>query len=386
VEFALILDLSRGWGGAAMRKLRFGLSVIALMLVLISTQSVIAQNAKPLSNEDVVSMVKNLLPESVVLGAIRSNDTNFDVSPTGLIALKKGGVSAKVMEAMMTAANNKKASAGAALAASAPAVAGVAPAAAAFTNSPSSGAAPAGTPAGPPPAWQPTVSIPQGSSSVNLTAEATEIVQTKAKPTTLGSLAADQALNQALAVGAQAAQDAVMKSGSAIGNSAVSSGANILSGIMSRKPKQSKITYVWALTGGSSPANADGKRPTLVVNYAGIPGVKPEQFEPVIVKLSPTPQSTYRLVGATEAATTAEQSTQQDWPIYSSFVEDRIASTVKTNSPGHAQVTPSADLSAGRYAVALRPTDKNHKFSGEEVGKNQGEGLLFNYAWSFSVQ
>ena len=371
-----------------MRKLRFGLSAVAL--VLMAANSVMAQNSKPLTNEDVVSMVKNLLPESIVLGAIKSNDTNFDVSPTGLIALKKGGVSAKVMEAMMTAANNKKASGGAALATSAPGVVGVAPAAAAFTNTgnaaPASGAAPAGTPAGAPPAWQPTVSIPQGSSSVNLTAEATEIVQTKAKPTTLGSLAADQALNQALAMGAQAAQEAVMKSGSAIGNSAVSSGASLLGGIMSRKPKQSKITYVWALSGGSSPANAGGKRPTLVVNYSGIPGVKPEQFEPVIVKLSPTPQSTYRLVGATEAATTAEQSTQQDWPIYSSFVEDRVASAVKTDSPGHAQVTPSADLPVGQYAVALRPTDKNHKFSGEEVGKNQGEGLLFNYAWSFSVQ
>ena len=177
-----------------------------------------------------------------------------------------------------------------------------------------------------------------------------------------------------------------MKTNSAMGNTAMSSGTNILSGIMSRKPKQSKITYVWALTGGSSPTNAAAGRPTFVVNYAGIPGIAPDQFEPVIVKLSPTPQSNFRLVGATEAATTAEQTTQQDWPIYSSFVEDRVAATIQKVSPGHAQVTPAAALPAGQYAVALRPTNKNHKFSGEEVAKNEGEGLLFNYAWSFTVQ
>jgi hypothetical protein len=104
------------------------------------------------------------------------------------------------------------------------------------------------------------------------------------------------------------------------------------------------------------------------------------------VKLADTPQANYRLVGATEAATTAEQSAQQDWPIYSSFTEDRIAAKVQKLGSGHAQITPSASLAAGEYAIALRPVDKSKKFSGEDVGKNQGEGLLFNYAWPFSVK
>ena len=43
-------------------------------------------------------------------------------------------------------------------------------------------------------------------------------------------------------------------------------------------------------------------------------------------------------------------------------------------------------MGPGEYAVALRPIDKSHKFSGEEVGKNQAEGLLFNYAWAFSMK
>lgn len=353
-----------------MRRVCFILSLV--MVLFACAPGVRAQQiGKALTNEDVISMVKNVLPESVILSAIKTNDPNFDISATGLIALKKAGVSAKVMEAMLNAANSKK-GAGGAFAGSAPAVTG-APAVAA-------------TPAAGAPAWQPTVSSQQGSTNVNLLAEATEIVQTKSKPTSLNTLAADQAMNEALNLGAQAAQQALLKSGSVMGNSAVSSGANILGGILSHRPKQTKVTYVWALTGGNSAANVDGNRPTFEVNYAGIPGVTADQFEPVIVKLSPTPQSNFRLVGATEAATTAEQSTQQDWPIYSSFVEDRVPATAQKVSPGHAKLIPSAALSPGQYAVALRPADKSHKFSGEEVAKNHGEGLLFNYAWSFSVK
>ena len=103
-----------------------------------------------------------------------------------------------------------------------------------------------------------------------------------------------------------------------------------MSGLFAHKAKQTKVTYVWALNGGSSTANVGGNTPTFEVNYAGLPGVNP--------------------------------------------------------APGHAKLTPAAAMGPGEYAVALRPVDKSHKFSGEEVAKNQAEGLLFNYAWAFSVR
>ena len=350
-----------------MYRIRF----ISMLLVsaLFATSTVVAQqNGKPLTNQDVISMVKSALPDSVILSAIKANDTDFDISSTGLIALKKAAVSAKVMEAMLDAVGNKKSASPAA-----PVAANAAPAASAALAV----AAPSG---------QPSVLSLQGSTKASLAAEPTQIIQTKAKPTSLSSLAADQALAEALNVGTQAAQMALTKSGSMMGNSVVSSGSSVLSNILSHRPKQTKVTYVWALTGGSSPANPGGNPPSFEVNYAGIPGVNADQFEPVIVKLADTPQANYRLVGATEAATTAEQSAQQDWPIYSSFTEDRIAAKVQKLGSGHAQITPSASLGAGEYAIALRPVDKSKKFSGEDVGKNQGEGLLFNYAWPFSVK
>jgi hypothetical protein len=365
-------------GGISMKRTR----IIAgfLILTLLAGSGVLAQNGKALSNQDVISMVKSLLPESVILSAIKTNDTDFDVSATGLIALKKAGVSAKVMEAMLDAANNKKNGASAA----APAGSGAANGASAANGAPA--AASAGVPAAAGPAWQPTVVALQGTTKLSLAAEGTQIVQTKTKPTSLSALAADQALDQALQVGTQVAQQAMAKTGSVMALTALNPGAALLTGLLAHKAKQAKVTYVWALGGGSSSTNPRGNSPSFEVNYAGLPGVNADQFEPVIVRLSPTPQANFRLVGATEAAGTAEQSTQQDWPIYSTFVEDRVKAKVEKLGTGHAKVTPEVAMSAGEYAVALRPVDKSHKFSGEEVGKNQAEGLLFNYAWPFSVK
>lgn len=354
-----------------MRKIKL-ISILLVSTLIASASAVAQQNGKPLTNQDVISMVKSALPDSVIVSAIKANDTDFDISSTGLIALKKAAVSSKVMEAMLDAVGNKK-------------NASVSPAAVASAPSAASGAATA-APVNAAPAGQPSVLSLQGGTKVNLAAEPTQIVQTKAKANSLSALAADQALAEALNVGTQAAQMALAKSGSIMGNSIVGSSSNLLSGILSHRPKQSKVTYVWALAGGSSPANPGGNSPTFEVNYVGIPGVNADQFEPVIVKLAETSQANYRLVGATEASTTVEQSAQPDWPIYSSFTEDRIAAKVQKLGSGHAQITPSAALAAGEYAIALRPVDKSKKFSGEDVGKNQGEGLLFNYAWPFSVK
>jgi hypothetical protein len=85
-----------------------------------------------LTNDSVISMVKGGLGEAVVLARIRSSPANFDTSTNSLLALKKAGVSDKVIEAMVSAPRSGAA------AAAAPAPAAPAPAPA-----PSSGSAPA---------------------------------------------------------------------------------------------------------------------------------------------------------------------------------------------------------------------------------------------------
>jgi hypothetical protein len=104
--------------------------VLAGFLMVGGTSSAVAQEV--LTNDSVISMVKGGLSEAVVLARIRSSPANFDTSTNSLLALKKAGVSDKVIEAMVSAPRS-----GAAAAAPTPA----APSTAASAPSPSVSAA-----------------------------------------------------------------------------------------------------------------------------------------------------------------------------------------------------------------------------------------------------
>ena len=78
-------------------------------------------NTKPLTNDDVIAMVKGGLPETTVINAINAQESNFDVSATALIKLKQQGVNSKIMDAMLAAANKKHSAAAAPASTPAPA-------------------------------------------------------------------------------------------------------------------------------------------------------------------------------------------------------------------------------------------------------------------------
>lgn len=65
------------------------------------------QSNKPLTNDDVVQMVKGGFDESTTVAAIDATETNFDTSVQALMALKAAGVSEKVISAMLAAAKKK---------------------------------------------------------------------------------------------------------------------------------------------------------------------------------------------------------------------------------------------------------------------------------------
>jgi outer membrane lipoprotein SlyB len=62
----------------------------------------LAALAAPMTNEDVIKMVKGGLGEATVLQAIDAAEPGFDTSPDGLVKLKQGGVSDKVIQHLMT--------------------------------------------------------------------------------------------------------------------------------------------------------------------------------------------------------------------------------------------------------------------------------------------
>jgi hypothetical protein len=82
---------------------------LGLFLILLCAFAVFAQHAgSPLTNADVIKMVKAGKPEAFILNAIAASDTQFDLSSTGLQALSQAGVGSKVIRAMLAAQAKKQ--------------------------------------------------------------------------------------------------------------------------------------------------------------------------------------------------------------------------------------------------------------------------------------
>jgi hypothetical protein len=80
------------------------LSVVVAVVISLA----LAQGKKPLTNDDVLQMVKAGFQESMIIKTIEANDANYDVSVQALMALKKAGVSQPVIEAMLAAEARKR--------------------------------------------------------------------------------------------------------------------------------------------------------------------------------------------------------------------------------------------------------------------------------------
>jgi len=62
--------------------------------------------AAPMTNEDVIKMVKGGLGDATVLQAIEASEPAFDTSPDGLVRLKQGGVSDMLIQRILSRRGN----------------------------------------------------------------------------------------------------------------------------------------------------------------------------------------------------------------------------------------------------------------------------------------
>jgi outer membrane lipoprotein SlyB len=81
-----------------MRNLLLSLLLAVPLAALVASP---AATAAPMSNDDVIKMVKGGLGEATVIQAIDAAEAGFDTSPDGLVKLKQGGVSDTVIQRIM---------------------------------------------------------------------------------------------------------------------------------------------------------------------------------------------------------------------------------------------------------------------------------------------
>jgi len=346
-----------------MRFKRFTLPMALIFLLSLSSATLgsaglLNQEAKkPLTNADVIRMAQSGWEEGIIVDTIEASKTEFDISVDALDQLKQAGVSQKVIKAMLEAEKRKTASAQPA------------------TNPPS-------------PPQQPYALLIEGEAQTNLPTARTQVAQAKAKGNDLASLATDAAvgsvLTQAAATAAaHAATSVAIATGSAMAAVPILGvGVGVLGGILGRR--RPTVTYVWALPGQHASTNLQTNTPRFELRYGDIPGVDPDQFAPIIVQLVPT-KNNWRLVGATKAKMDVYQAAARDWEVYSSFSEGKVLTRTNKLGRGHIQVEPERPLEPGEYGLVLRPLSPKKKFSGTDVANGQGEGVLFNSVWDFSV-
>ncbi len=340
----------------------------AVCSVMVCRISLAQQAPKPLTNDGVIKMVQAGLSESVILAAIQSSPARYDVSTDGLIKLKKAGVTADEMKAIIAAQQ----------------AVGTGGTAGSPPEKATSGLVTATPPATPDSRWaMPSVYVLTMRSAQELPREKTQLAETKTKPHSLASLAQDSAITQGIQAGVNdVAWDAAAYTHSGIGGSALTQAGSIFGGMMGRR--QPTVTYVWGVPGPASANVLKTSTPKLEARFEKAPGVNPEEFAPEIVKLTPA-QNTCRLIGATQGKEDARSDNAADWEIYSNFVEDRVAVKLEKISSGDYNLSPEMPLLPGEYAVVLRPIAKDKKFSGGDVARGQGSGLIFNAVWTFQV-
>lgn len=343
---------------------------ILLGLSLLPVPFVFAQQSdRPLTNTDVVNMVKNKLPESVIVGAIQSHPGTFDISSSGLIGLHKAGVTENEMNAMVTASGK----------ASAPKAAGTREPDASPSPTPSAEAASATTSK----SRMPKLYVQQADGMHELPLEKTQLAETKTKPSSMRSLSGDSVVTEAMTRGiSTAAYTTATHMNSGIGGSSVQEAGGMLSGIMSRR--KPTVTYVWGVPGPASGNVLQKVSPSFTIDFSRVPTVNADDYEPTIVKLTPA-QNTCRIVGATEGKEDVRSSPAADWEIYSKFLEERVQVKSEKLEPGKYKLSPAAELFPGEYAVVLRPVSRSKPFSGGDVARAQGDGLMFDALWTFKV-
>lgn len=340
------------------------LTFVASIVVLAQAFSAAQQSQKQMTNEDVLALVHGHISESVIISQIQSRPSNFDTSTHEVIRLSKAGVTENELNAMIAASNN-----GAAIDSSQQ------PGAVSTVDA--SGAVPVSR------SHMPKLYLTSGGAARELPLEKTQLAETKTKPSSMKSLAADSAVTQAMQSGINtAAYSAASHMNSAIGNSAVQQAGSVFSGVLSHRTPT--VTYVWGVPSPASTNILQTVSPSFAVDFSRAIGIKADEYEPTIVKLTPA-QNTCRIVGATQGKADERSSPAADWQMYSHFLEEQVPTRAEKLGTGKYNVSPASELQPGEYGVVLRPISKDKKFSGGDVSRAQGDGLMFDALWTFQI-
>jgi len=143
-------------------------------------------------------------------------------------------------------------------------------------------------------------------------------------------------------------------------------------------------TAVWALAATSSARVLDFN-PLFEIDYAHIPGVDPDRYQPAIVQLVAT-KDNYRLVAAAETDG-ANTGALPRGPI----IEENVDAERTRLGRGQYRVAPKSALGPGEYALVLRPIPESGRARRRNAEASLGDLLggstsqILYLTWDFSI-
>jgi hypothetical protein len=362
---------------------------------------------KAVTNDDITKMVENRFDESTVLDVIDVSDTQFDVSPAALIALKKAGVGDRVIGAMLESTRRartesartagdalKGASSTAPVSATSPgassaasAMSGMTPQTAAAVQAAMARAQSMGLGMGGARTMA-AMSQPSGGEAGALRV----FLVADGSHTELSSVFAQRAVSQFKGGGSsggasmltslagQALHFAALGAGPA-GIMAVG-GFSMVSRIMpGMRPSGPTMTYAWGLPGAHSERVLAAMPPSFDFTYKDIPGIDPDAYEPVLLKFVLT-KDNYRLIGATRQKLNRE-SMMNGGPSGGDWVaEDRLRVQLQKSNRGECTLHVTQVLEPGEYGVVLRPVKGYNSHPSGFGGAEQLSAMV----WDFSIR
>jgi hypothetical protein len=165
-----------------------------------------------------------------------------------------------------------------------------------------------------------------------------------------------------------------------MGAAAVPLVGGAIAGVIGLRHSKVTETFIWALPHATS-KNALAPGSKLEFFYDDIPGVDPDEYQPVLVKLEPTKSNT-RLVCAQKVEIRGATVKGKQ-----NVVLESQPAKISKLSPGHVLLEFEHPLSPGEYGVLLRSPKREVDLvtaAGSSIAAS--EVALIYTVWDFTVQ
>ena len=138
------------------------------------------------------------------------------------------------------------------------------------------------------------------------------------------------------------------------------------------------VGRTWALPGRNSAFTVRTSLPQFEVEFGDIPGVDPDSYEPVLLRLVQT-KDNWRMVSTSKDKFDKHGNDTRSDKIKP---EEKVAVTINSLGRGHIIVAPVAALPAGEYGLILHPKKSEKEYAGIT---NANADAIFYSVWDFSL-